>query len=141
MMLWNTKEIAEALLDELKNSINNSENLSIENVFIDSRKKVHAGLFIALKGENTDGHKYLSQAFENGANFAIVEEIPEQEHRPRVAWGSAPCTRGRAVVAGARRVRFCGQFGCRDDGSGAGSVFRGARGATEHAGHAVRHGQ
>ncbi len=78
MMLWTTKEIAEALLDELKNSINNSENLSIENVFIDSRKKVHAGLFIALKGENTDGHKYISQAFENGANFAIVEEIPEE---------------------------------------------------------------
>jgi hypothetical protein len=50
----------------------------LENVFIDSRKKVHAGLFIALKGENTDGHKYLSQAFENGANFAIVEEIPEE---------------------------------------------------------------
>ena len=78
MILWTTKEIAEALLDELKNSINNSENLSIENVFIDSRKKVHAGLFIALKGENTDGHKYLSQAFENGANFAIVEEVPEE---------------------------------------------------------------
>lgn len=77
MILWTTKEIAEALLGESKNSINNLENLLIENVFIDSRKKVHAGLFIALKGENTDGHKYISQAFENGANFAIVEEVPE----------------------------------------------------------------
>ncbi len=78
MTLWTTKEINEALSNELKNSINNSENLSIENVFIDSRKKVYAGLFIALKGENTDGHKYLNQAFENGANFAIVEQIPDE---------------------------------------------------------------
>ena len=78
MTLWTTKEITEALADELKNSINNPANLPIENVFIDSRKKIFAGLFIALKGENTDGHKYLAQAFENGANFAIVEQIPEE---------------------------------------------------------------
>jgi UDP-N-acetylmuramoyl-tripeptide--D-alanyl-D-alanine ligase len=78
MTLWTTKEITEALADELKNSINNPENFTIENVFIDSRKNVFAGLFIALKGENTDGHKYLTQAFENGANFAIVEQIPEE---------------------------------------------------------------
>jgi UDP-N-acetylmuramoyl-tripeptide--D-alanyl-D-alanine ligase len=78
MILWTTKEISEALLDELKNPINNPENLTIENVFIDSRKKVYAGLFIALKGEHTDGHKYLAQAFESGANFAIVEQIPEE---------------------------------------------------------------
>jgi len=78
MTLWTTKEITEALNNELKNSIANLENLSIENVFIDSRKKVYAGLFIALKGENTDGHKYLTQAFENGANFAIVEQIPDE---------------------------------------------------------------
>ena len=78
MTLWTTKEITEALADELKNSISNSENFSIENVYIDSRKKVFAGLFIALKGENTDGHKFLEQAFENGANFAIVDQIPEE---------------------------------------------------------------
>lgn len=78
MALWTTKEITEALGNELKNSINNSENLLIENVFIDSRKQVYAGLFIALKGENTDGHKYLAQAFENGANFAIVEQISDE---------------------------------------------------------------
>ena len=47
MTLWTTKEITEALVDELKNSINNPENISIENVFIDSRKNVFAGLFIA----------------------------------------------------------------------------------------------
>ena len=78
MTLWTTNEITEALADELKNSINNPENLLIENVFIDSRKKVFSGLFVALKGENTDGHKYLAQAFENGANFAIVDQIPEE---------------------------------------------------------------
>jgi len=78
MTLWTTKEISEALKNELQHSINSFENLLIENVFIDSRKKIFAGLFIALKGENTDGHKYLTQAFENGANYAIVEQIPDE---------------------------------------------------------------
>jgi UDP-N-acetylmuramoyl-tripeptide--D-alanyl-D-alanine ligase len=40
---------------------------------IDSRKMAEGGLFFALKGENTDGHLFLQDAFRNGAGGAIVE--------------------------------------------------------------------
>ena len=41
-------------------------------VVIDSRD-VHGGeLFIALKGENTDGHRYIGSVFEKGASWAMV---------------------------------------------------------------------
>ena len=38
----------------------------------DSRDVVKGGAFVALEGEKTDGHKYISQAVENGAALVIV---------------------------------------------------------------------
>ncbi len=35
---------------------------TVETFFIDSRHPVSNGLFVPLKGENTDGHEYLAQA-------------------------------------------------------------------------------
>ncbi|MDR1930705.1 MAG: UDP-N-acetylmuramoyl-tripeptide--D-alanyl-D-alanine ligase [Treponema sp.] len=43
-------------------------------VVIDSRKAEPGALFIALKGGKSDGHTYLSQAFERGASAALVSE-------------------------------------------------------------------
>ncbi len=40
---------------------------------IDSREVQPGDLFIALKGDNTDGHDHLKQAFERGAVAALVE--------------------------------------------------------------------
>ena len=49
----------------------------IERVFsatvIDSRSVTPGALFVALKGERTDGHLYLQDAFNRGALAAIVE--------------------------------------------------------------------
>ncbi|MFR1519324.1 MAG: UDP-N-acetylmuramoyl-tripeptide--D-alanyl-D-alanine ligase [Clostridia bacterium] len=44
----------------------------IRSAAIDSRKLGEACLFIALKGENTDGHCYVDQAFAAGAAAALV---------------------------------------------------------------------
>lgn len=41
---------------------------------IDSRKAKENSLFVALKGENTDGHNYVNSAFESGALAAIVKK-------------------------------------------------------------------
>lgn len=38
----------------------------------DSRDVINGGAFIALEGEKTDGHKYISQAIQNGAALLIV---------------------------------------------------------------------
>ena len=43
-------------------------------VTIDSRKVEPGDIFLALKGENTDGHHYIEQAQNAGASICIVEK-------------------------------------------------------------------
>ena len=40
---------------------------------VDSRCVTEKGLFVALKGENTDGHQFVDQAFANGAVLALID--------------------------------------------------------------------
>ncbi len=42
------------------------------NVSIDSREITEGGIFIALKGERTDGHCYIDAVFQQGACWAMV---------------------------------------------------------------------
>lgn len=50
----------------------------LPDTVIDSRNVTPGALFIALEGENTDGHLYLAQAFKNGAAAAIIsKELPQ----------------------------------------------------------------
>ena len=51
-------------------------------VCTDSRGIEPGDLFVALRGENFDGHAYLGQAVEKGAAGLVVETIPEK--RPPV---------------------------------------------------------
>ena len=44
---------------------------------IDSRAIKGGEIFFALKGENVDGHKYVTSAFEKGAAAAVVNHIPQ----------------------------------------------------------------
>lgn len=79
MTLWNADSLSQSLKDILveTNSINFDKNLNLETVFIDTRKPSSNSIFVALKGENTDGHNFLNQAIEAGAKIAIVSHIPE----------------------------------------------------------------
>jgi len=43
----------------------------IFSVCIDSRKATPGCVFVAIKGENHDGHNFITQAFENGAVCAV----------------------------------------------------------------------
>ncbi|MDR0599953.1 MAG: UDP-N-acetylmuramoyl-tripeptide--D-alanyl-D-alanine ligase [Treponema sp.] len=49
------------------------------SVSIDSRETAEGGLFVALRGSRTDGHRYLSRAFEAGAAAALVTERGMEE--------------------------------------------------------------
>ena len=53
----------------------------ITAITIDSRKVAEGGLFIAIKGERSDGHDFIGQCFEKGAACVISEkELPDEEH-------------------------------------------------------------
>lgn len=47
---------------------------AIQNVVIDSRQAGPGSLFVALPGENVDGHNYVAQAFEQGAIAALTHQ-------------------------------------------------------------------
>ena len=49
-------------------------DLEITNLDKDSRNIKENGLFVAIKGFDTDGHEYVEKAIENGAKAVILEE-------------------------------------------------------------------
>ncbi len=51
--------------------------LEINEVYYDSRAVQPGGLFVAIRGCATDGHKYISSALEKGAAAVVCEEAPE----------------------------------------------------------------
>jgi UDP-N-acetylmuramoyl-L-alanyl-D-glutamate--2,6-diaminopimelate ligase len=57
-----------------------STNISIENISFDSRTIGNNFLFIALKGEQADGHNFISTATLNGATAVVCEIFPEKIH-------------------------------------------------------------
>jgi UDP-N-acetylmuramoyl-tripeptide--D-alanyl-D-alanine ligase len=76
MALWTFEELNQALKNHLfQDFIKN--NITVENVVIDSRKVTSGSLFFALKGDNNDGHNFLNQVFELQASYAVVERIPQ----------------------------------------------------------------
>lgn len=54
----------------------------INRIVIDSRSAQKGDLFVAYKGENTDGHKFINSAFENGALCALAEYSPKDVSGP-----------------------------------------------------------
>ena len=57
----------------IKGNITNKEILSVAT---DSREAMSNGLFVAIKGENTDGHKYIEGAAKNGAIATLISDEP-----------------------------------------------------------------
>ena len=70
------------LSDLLKNivaiSIIGDAECDIKGVNIDSRKVADGHLFIAMRGTQVDGHKFIPKAEELGAAAILCEQIPEE---------------------------------------------------------------
>ena len=49
-------------------------NLVIKGIHCDSRKILKNFIFVAIKGENNDGHKYIFDAIKKGAIFGVIEK-------------------------------------------------------------------
>jgi UDP-N-acetylmuramoyl-tripeptide--D-alanyl-D-alanine ligase len=60
-------------------SLHGDENILVTQAPVfDSRKAKSGSLFLALVGENTDGHNYCSDAFANGAVLALTTKVIDQ---------------------------------------------------------------
>ena len=71
------------LSDLLKNivtiSITGDAECDIKGVNIDSRKVANGHLFIAMRGTQVDGHKFIPKAEELGAAAILCEQLPEEK--------------------------------------------------------------
>jgi len=72
--LWTAAEIAEATGGAM------SGQFDAGGVAFDSREISEGDLFFALKGELSDGHRYLDQSFRQGAAGAVTSEDTAHPH-------------------------------------------------------------
>jgi len=49
---------------------------AVESIAYDSRRVQRNGLFVALRGEKSDGHDFVDQAIEKGASVIVAEKNP-----------------------------------------------------------------
>jgi UDP-N-acetylmuramoyl-L-alanyl-D-glutamate--2,6-diaminopimelate ligase len=76
--------------------LSQSGNPAVTGVEYDSRR-VHPGtVFVAMKGESSDGNRFIDQAIAAGA-VAVVTDSPTETPRPGVAWAQVP--HGRRALA------------------------------------------
>ena len=54
-----------------------NQEVDITGVNIDSRKVEKSHLFVAIKGTQTDGHRFIPKALELGAVAVLCEDLPE----------------------------------------------------------------
>ncbi len=72
--LWTGQEIAQATGGTLHG------DFVAEGVTFDSREVTKGDLFIAMVGENQDGHRYVAGAFEAGAAGCLVSQAVDGPH-------------------------------------------------------------
>ena len=61
------------------NSVVGNTSLSINKIEFDSRLISDGDMYIAITGVNVDGHSFISQAIQNGANCIVCEKIPDNK--------------------------------------------------------------
>ena len=59
--------------------IQGSTDIDITGINIDSRRIEKGHLFVAIKGTQTDGHKYIPKAQELGAAAILCEDLPAEQ--------------------------------------------------------------
>jgi UDP-N-acetylmuramoyl-L-alanyl-D-glutamate--2,6-diaminopimelate ligase len=86
----------------LSRSGNAPGNPPVSGVEYDSRRVRPGAVFVAMKGEASDGNRFIDQAIAAGA-VAIVTDSAAETPRPGVAWAQVPS--GRRALA-----RLCANF-------------------------------
>lgn len=83
------KPLPALLRDIVEKSLTGPTEVVINSLILDSRKVLPGGLFVALRGTQTDGHQYISIAVNLGATAILCEELPEAIY-PNVTYIKVP---------------------------------------------------
>src|SRR6266700_4174947 len=76
--------------------LSQSGNPGISGLEYDSRRIKPGDLFVAMRGESSDGNKFIDQAIAAGA-VAVVSDSASEKPRDGVAWAQVP--QGRRALA------------------------------------------
>lgn len=78
-MVMKLEELIHGLDGLEEYEIRGNAEAEIGHLSLDNRKCVKNSLFFAIRGLETDGHKYIAGAAKNGASAAVVEEFTQDE--------------------------------------------------------------
>ena len=100
-------------------------------LYTDSRETQPGKMFVPIRGEKTDAHRFIPQVFAAGA-AATFSEDPRRSGRPgrlRSRFARARCKGSRRATASASRslvIGITGSVGNDDEGDGRAGCFGGA---------------
>ncbi len=97
------------LLRDLPVELQGDPTVDIKSIVYDSRCASPGSLFVALRGEHTDGHFYLADAQARGAVAALVEAWPDQATVQLPAIARTADTRVALATLAARFYQFPAQ--------------------------------
>ena len=80
------KQLKDILFGVQIEAIQGSTAQAINAVQFDSRKVTTGDLFVAINGEQVDGHNYINKAIENGALAIVCQEKPQNSNTNQVVW-------------------------------------------------------
>jgi UDP-N-acetylmuramoyl-L-alanyl-D-glutamate--2,6-diaminopimelate ligase len=72
------RRLSEILPEKGNPEIIGREDVMIRSLQFDSRKTGPGDLFVAVRGNTSDGHAFISQALYNGAAAIVCEQIPDE---------------------------------------------------------------
>jgi UDP-N-acetylmuramoyl-tripeptide--D-alanyl-D-alanine ligase len=78
----------------------------VSSVTVDGRVATRGSLYVPIRGKKQDGHRYLEQAFLNGAAFALVAEDADLPRVPQNLVRVPDTTRALGDLARWHRSRF-----------------------------------
>jgi UDP-N-acetylmuramoyl-L-alanyl-D-glutamate--2,6-diaminopimelate ligase len=71
------KSLADILSNFEHKIVQGNDTVHVNRIVFNSKEVKPGDLFVAIVGHSTDGHKYIVQAFEAGAEALVCEKIPE----------------------------------------------------------------
>ncbi len=95
MNLWSSSDTEAATLGKA------SQKFAVNGLSIDTRTLKEGDLFVALQGDNRDGHDFVAAAFAARAGAALVSRKPEGTAGPLLTGGAHPARTGRSGARGA----------------------------------------
>lgn len=72
------KQLQNILYEVHLKEVHGKTNLSVNDIQIDSRKVNNGSVFVAIHGEQVDGHKFIDKAIELGAAVIVCEVLPNK---------------------------------------------------------------